>query len=119
MNDISKLTIYHNPHCSKCQIALATLEEQGIEATMVEYLKAPPSASELDDILTKLALQPRELMRQHEAAYQQQGLDNPDLSRAQLIEAMVANPILIQRPIMVREDRAVVARSPESIQSIL
>ena len=113
------VTIYHNPKCSKSRQTLALLVERGIEPRIVEYLKTPPSAKELDAILHKLGLAPRGLMRTNEAAYMQAGLDDPKLNRMQLIDAMVANPSVIERPIVVHADRAAIGRPPENVLAIL
>ncbi|HMI91097.1 MAG TPA: arsenate reductase (glutaredoxin), partial [Polyangiales bacterium] len=94
------VTIYHNPKCTKSRQTLALLEQRleqrGLKPTVIEYLKTPPSAEELDAILKRLALEPRELLRTKEDAYAEAGLDDPKLTRAQLIAAMVAHPILIE-----------------------
>lgn len=113
------VTIYHNPKCSKSREALALLRARGVEPVVVEYLRTPPSAAGLDDILRKLGKEPRELMRTREAPYRENGLDNPSLSREQLIAAMVAHPILIERPIVLHEDKAALGRPPEAVLAIL
>jgi arsenate reductase len=113
------VTIYHNPHCSKSRQTLALLRSRGIEPRVVEYLKTPPCAAELDAILERLGMQPRELLRTQEAAYAQAGLSDPGLTRAQLVAAMVANPSLIERPIVVNGERAAVGRPPENVLAIL
>jgi arsenate reductase len=117
MND--SITIYHNPRCSKSRATLALLEQQGKQATVVEYLKTPPSAAELDEILTLLELEPRALLRTKEVEYKTAGLDNPDLTRVQLIEAMVKYPKLIERPIVIRNGKAALGRPPEKVLDIL
>ena len=89
------------------------------EVRIVEYLKAPPSESELRRILKLLGMQPRELMRRKEKEYKENGLDNPDLSRDQLIDAMIAHPRLIERPIVVKDGKAALGRPPESVLEIL
>ncbi|VFN07542.1 MAG: arsenate reductase [Candidatus Kentron sp. G] len=114
-----KTVIYHNPKCSTCRKALNLLAERNVEVEIVEYLKTPPSQRELEDILTKLGLEPRELMRNKEKLYQEKGLDNPDLDDATLIRAMVENPILIQRPIVLFGDKAALGRPVERIVDIL
>jgi arsenate reductase len=111
--------IYHNPRCSKSRQTLALLQERGIEPEIIEYLKDPPSAKSLDAILKKLGKQPRELMRTKEAAYKEAGLDDASLDRKALIAGMVANPVVIERPIVVSGDRAAVGRPPESVLEIL
>ena len=111
--------IFHNPKCSKSRATLALLEEQGVAAEVVLYLETPPTAGELDAILKKLDREPRELMRKGEAAYKDKGLDDEGLSRDALLEAMVGEPILIERPIVVNGDKAAVGRPPESVLDIL
>lgn len=114
-----KVKIYHNPRCSKSRQTLQLLKDRGIEPEIVEYLKTPPSASELDDILHKLDIEPRELMRKQESEYRESGLDNAALDRQALIAGMVSHPILIERPIVVADDKAVIGRPPENALSIL
>ncbi len=111
--------IYHNPRCSKSRQALQLLQERGSETEVVKYLDTPPDAATLDALLNMLGLEPRELMRKGEAAYEASGADDPNLSRAELIALMVANPILIERPIVVAGGRAVVGRPPERVLEIL
>lgn len=111
--------IYHNPRCGKSRQTLQLLQEQGIEPEIVEYLKTPPSAQELDDILQKLGIAPRELMRKNEAEYKANGLDDASLDRQALIQAMVNNPILIERPIVIANGKAAVGRPPEAVLAIL
>lgn len=113
------VTIYHNPRCSKSRQALALLEEEGIIPTVVKYLDTPPDAATLGNLLDMLGLQPRELMRKGEAEYADLNLANPDLTRAQLIEAMVAHPRLIERPIVVSDGQAIIGRPPEKVLDIL
>ena len=86
---------------------------------IIEYLKTPPSAEELNDILQKLGMEPRELMRKKEAEYKASGLDDKTLDRQSLINAMVNNPILIERPIVVANDKAAIGRPPEAVLAIL
>jgi arsenate reductase len=113
------VTIYHNPRCSKSRSALQLLRARGIEAVVVEYLQTPPDAETLDRLLKLLAMEPRDLMRKGEAEYKQLDLDDARLSRARLIEAMVKHPILIERPIVVKGDKAVVGRPPERVVELL
>ncbi|MCG8463300.1 MAG: arsenate reductase (glutaredoxin) [Xanthomonadales bacterium] len=107
--------IYHNPRCSKSRQTMALLEEQSIDAQVVEYLKTPPNADELQEILNLLQMKPRELMRRKEAVYKELNLDDDALSDAQLIQAMVNNPILIERPIVVANGKAAIGRPPEQV----
>ena len=113
------VTIYHNPRCGKSRATLKLLEERGIAPEIVEYLKTPPDAATLDELLTKLGLEPRELMRRKEAPYGENGLDDAGLGREALIAAMVANPILIERPIVVSGGKAALGRPPEAVLEIL
>lgn len=111
--------IYHNPRCSKSRQTLELLHEHNIEADIVEYLKTPPSKAELEALLNMLGLEPRELMRTKEAEYKELGLDDESLSREALIDAMVANPKLIERPIVIHNGKAAIGRPPEKILDIL
>lgn len=113
------VVIYHNPRCGKSRSTLELLRSKGVEPTVIEYLKTPPSAAELEDILGKLGLEPRELMRKNEAAYQEAGLADASLDRATLIAAMAANPILIERPIVLAHGKAAIGRPPENVLAIL
>ena len=114
-----ELTIYFNPKCSKSRLSLELLEQQGQQAEVIEYLNTPPDAATLEAILDMLGMEPRELMRKHEKEYAAAGLDNPELSRAELITAMIAHPRLIERPIVVKNGKAVIGRPPEKILDIL
>jgi arsenate reductase len=111
------VTIYHNPRCNTSRKTLALLQKKGINPTVIEYLKTPPSAAELKQLLAKLGLKPRELLRKKEA--KEAGLDKPDLSDAQLIAGMVKHPIAIERPIVVKGTRAALGRPPEAVLRIL
>ena len=113
------VTLFHNPRCSKSRQTLELLRNRGIEPTVVEYLKTPPDAAQLDEILRQLGMEPRDLMRKTEAAYREAGLDDPTLDRATLIAGMVSHPILIERPIVLANGKAAVGRPPENVLSIL
>ena len=113
------VTIYHNPRCSKSRETLSLLRDRGVEPDIVEYLKDPPSEEVLSDLLTRLGLEPRALMRRKEAEYAELGLDDPKLSREACIAAMVAHPKLIERPIVVKEGKAALGRPPQSVLEIL
>jgi len=113
------VTIYHNPRCSKSRATLALLESRGIDPEIIHYLETPPDAERLDALLDMLDCEPREAMRRKEAPYAALGLDEPTLTRGALIEAMVANPILIERPIVVAGRRAAIGRPPESVLDLL
>ncbi len=116
-------TIYHNPRCSKSRQTLALLEEHNITPTIVEYLNDPPDADTLAGLLELLGLEPRSLMRTKEEEYKSAGLDDESKSDAELIAGMVANPKVIERPIVVRRDaagdRAVIGRPPENVLDLI
>jgi arsenate reductase (glutaredoxin) len=114
-----ELTIYFNPKCSKCRLSLELLEKQGQQVEVIEYLNTPPDAATLASILAMLGMEPRDLMRKQEKEYTEAGLDNPELSRTELINAMVVHPRLIERPIVVKNGRATIGRPPEKILDIL
>lgn len=115
----ANVKIYHNPRCSKSRQTLALLEERGIEPEIIQYLNTPPSEAELSQTLQLLGLSPRELMRNKEAEYSEAGMDNPELSDAELIALMVANPKVIERPIVLANGKAAIGRPPESVLDIL
>lgn len=113
------VTIYHNPRCSKSRQTLALLTERGIEPQLVEYLKTPPDAATLRDLLGKLGLRPRDLLRKGEAVYRELDLGDASKSDEELIAAMAAHPILIERPIVVNGAKAALGRPPEKVLEIL
>ena len=113
------IKIDHNPRCTKSRQALALLTDRGIKPEVVEYLKTPPTKTELSQILSMLGIEARTLMREREAEYKDQGLENPDLTDADLINAMIAHPILIERPIVVTKTKAAIGRPPENVLDIL
>jgi arsenate reductase (glutaredoxin) len=112
---MTAVRIYHNPRCSKSREALALLEQQGAEIEIVPYLDTPPDNATLSELLKQLGLTARELMRRKEAPYSELGLDDPDLSEAELVKAMCDYPRLIERPIVVKDGRAILGRPPEKI----
>ncbi|ATZ74195.1 arsenate reductase (glutaredoxin) [Idiomarina sp. X4] len=115
---MSEVTIYHNPRCSKSRQTLELLKEKSIEPEVVEYLKTPPNAAELKNILNKLGLSADELIRKKEAIYKELGLAGVS-DENELITAMVNNPKLIERPIVIKGDKAAIGRPPESVLDIL
>jgi len=116
---MSAVTIYHNPRCGTSRKALDLIRAKGIEPTIIEYLQTPPSASELDRILSLLKMEPRELMRKKEDEYKTLKLDRSELTRKDLISAMVKHPILIERPIVLSKGKAALGRPPENVAAIL
>jgi arsenate reductase (glutaredoxin) len=115
---VAEFTIYHNPRCSKSRETLALLQAKGIEPSIVEYLKTPPSASQLKAIVKQLGVKPEQLVRKSEEIYKSR-YANKTLSDAQWIEAMVEHPSLIERPIVIRGQRAVLGRPPEKVLELL
>ncbi len=111
--------ILHNPRCSKSRATLELIKSKGIEPVVIEYLKDTPGSSELIDILTMLGKGPRDIIRRGEAVYKELGLDDPDLNDDVLIEAMVDNPILIERPIVITNGKAAIGRPIENVEAIL
>ena len=111
--------LYHNPRCSKSLGALDLLQEKGIEPEIVRYLDEPLDARALRALVNKLGIRPRELLRTGEEEYRSLGLANDAMDDDAIIEAMAAHPRLIQRPILVRGDRAVIGRPPERILELL
>jgi arsenate reductase len=95
------------------------LTNKGVNVSVIEYLNTPPSSVELREVLNLLGLEPRDLMRKHEAPYKENKLDNPDLSHEQLIQAMIDNPVLIERPIIINGNKATIGRPPEKVLDIL
>jgi len=114
-----KVTIYHNPRCTKSRQTLELLQSRGIEPEIVEYLKTPPGKSKIKGILKMLGLEPRALMRKNEDEYKKAKLDNPKLSKDDLIAAMIKHPVLIERPIVVANGKAAIGRPPEKVLEIL
>ncbi len=113
------ITIYHNPRCSKSRRTLEILHAQNIDPEIIEYLKTPPDAGTLEQILSCLDIPARDLLRKNEAAYKEAGLEDKSLSEDDVIAAMVKYPILIERPIVVNNDKAIIGRPPESVLDIL
>ena len=113
-------TVYFNPHCSKCRTTQGILVERGIDAEYVRYLDRAPSRDELERIMQLLGIDdPRGMMRTGEPAYKELGLGAPDVDRHRLLDAMTTHPILIERPIVIRGDRAVIGRPPERVLELL
>lgn len=113
------IAIYHNPRCSKSRQTLELLRNQGIEPTIIEYLKTPPSIDELKAVIKALGIAPRDLLRKGEAIYKELGLHDSNPSDEALIQAMVTHPVLIERPIVIRGDKAAIGRPPESVLNLL
>ncbi|HEU0198480.1 MAG TPA: arsenate reductase (glutaredoxin) [Nevskiaceae bacterium] len=113
-------TIYHNPRCSKSRAAKAILDAAGIDARVVEYLKDPPTAAELDRIFTQLGCEPQAVMRFGESVAKELGLHASDVrSRAEWLDLIVTHPILLERPIVVHGNQARLGRPPEAVNELL
>lgn len=114
-----KPLIFHNPNCGTSRNTLAIMKASGELPEVVEYLKNPPSRDYLIELLAKMDLSPRELLRSKEAINDELGLDNPELSDNQIIDAMIAHPILINRPIVVTDKGAALCRPLERVFELL
>lgn len=112
------MKIYHNPRCSKSRQGLAILNDANIEFEIIQYLKTPPSEKEIKDILSKLNMKPIALVRKNEAIWKE-NYKGKELSDEEIIKAMAENPKLIERPIVIHNDKAVLGRPPENISTIL
>ena len=112
-------TIYHNPRCSKSRQTLELIKTQDIEPEIVLYLETPLDAQTIAGLLKKLGISARQLLRRGEQAYKEQNLSDTSLTEKQLIEAMVKSPKLIERPVVVVGDKAIIGRPPEQVLEIL
>jgi len=112
------MKIYHNPRCSKSRQALAMLQEAGSEVEIFEYLKTPPTPDELADVISKLGITSEQLVRKKEALFKELGLHKRTLTEEQWIQVLCKNPKLIERPIVISGNRAVVGRPPELIRTL-
>ena len=115
---MASLTIYHNPKCSKSRETLALLRAHRVEPRIIEYLKTPPTAAELKSVVAKLGIRPEQLVRKGEPVYKSKYAGR-SLSDAEWIEAMVKNPILIERPIVVAGRKAAIGRPPDSVLALI
>lgn len=116
---MSDITLFHNPRCSKSRQALQLLQEKSIEPEIRLYLENPPSRDELVELLAKLEISPRALLRKSEQDYKDNDLKDTSLSDEALIDAMVKYPKLIERPIAIRGNKAIVGRPPENVLELL
>jgi len=114
-----KVQILHNPRCSKSRATLQILNDNGVEPEILLYQDEPPDEDQLISILSKLKMQPRDLIRKGQSEYKEMGLDNEQLSDGELIAAMIKAPILIERPIVLANDKAAIGRPPGSVLDIL
>lgn len=112
------MKIYHNPRCSKSRQTLNLLKEKGVEPEVVLYLVTPPTKTELQTLLQQLNIQPSQLLRKGEKVYKEQ-FKGKDISEEAWIDIMIANPKLIERPIVVKDGKAVLGRPPENVLSLI
>lgn len=112
------IRIYYNPRCSKCRDTVALVTERGYATELIEYLVTPPGKEELRQLLQQLGMKPLELIRQGEEVFKQ-NYTGRTLSDEEWLEAMLAHPVLIERPVVVRGNKAVVARPPEKVLALL
>lgn len=116
---LKPFTIYHNPRCSKSRATLALLEQNDINPEIVYYLDSPPSRSELKALLKKLGLGIRDILRSGEAVYDELGLSDDSLSEDIIFDLVIKHPVLIERPIVVRGNKAILGRPPENVLQLL
>jgi len=114
-----KAVIYHNPSCATSRKVLGLIREAGVEPQIIPYVKEPPTEAELVDLLGRMKLAPRELLRRRGTPYDELGLGDSGLSDADLIDAMVKHPILIERPIVVTDHGVALCRPPEKVHALL
>lgn len=116
---MSDIRIMHNPRCSKSRATQQILDDRQVNYTVVDYLKNPPDKARLKEILAMLGMRPRELMRRGEAVYTDKNLADENLDDDSLIDAMIENPILIERPIVIANGKAVIGRPPTNVLDII
>ena len=116
---MSDITIYHNPSCTTSRKVLAAIRETGAEPRVVEYLKTPPSRAELKSLLSRMGMTPRALLRRRGTPYEELGLDDPKKTDEALVDAMLAHPILMERPIVVTARGVRLCRPPEKVTELL
>jgi len=114
---MKKVALYYNPRCSKCREALCLLEEKGVEPEIIEYLKTPPTEKQLKDLLKKLGLKPQDILRKKEPLFDK--FKKKKLSDTEWIKVMSKNPILIERPIAIEGNKAVIGRPPQNVVDLL
>ncbi len=116
--DKDEFVIYHNPRCSKSREALSLLEQRGIEPTIIEYLKTPPTENQLREVIKKLGIQPEALLRKGEDVFKGK-FAGRELSDDEWIAAMMENPVLIERPIVIRGGYALIGRPPNRVVELI
>ena len=119
MANQATITVYHNPKCGTSRNVLGLIRNAGIEPRVIEYLKTPPTREELVDLISRMEISPRDLLREKGTPYHDLGLGAPDLTDDQLIDAMMEHPILINRPVVVTPDAARLCRPSERVLDML
>ena len=113
------VTIYHNPSCGTSRKVLGMLRHSGTEPTVIEYLKTPPSKAELKNLLKQMGMTPRQLLRRRGTPFDALGLGDPAKTDEQLIDAILAHPILMERPVVVSDNGVRLCRPPEMVMELL
>lgn len=116
---MTNISIYHNPECSKSRAALALLEENDVNPEIIYYLETPPSIEDLKSLLEKLGLQLQDIIRSSEDDYDELGLDDETLSEEIVLDLLQKHPHLLQRPIVIKGDKAIIARPPEAVLGMI
>ena len=116
---MNTIKIYHNPRCSKSRETLEIIQQQGLQPEIIKYLKTPPSIEELNLVLSLLNLEPRDIMRKKENEYKDNNMSDESLTKNELVELMHKFPKVIERPIVLNNNQAVIGRPPESVLAIL
>ena len=111
------MKIYHNPRCRKSRETLEIIQNKGVEPEIIEYLKTPPTAKELKEVLDKLGMEPEQIIRKGEQVFKDH-YKGKDYSASEWIKILAKNPILIERPIVVKQDKAVIGRPPENVKAL-
>jgi arsenate reductase len=113
------VTIWHNPRCSKSRQTLELLKSKGVEPTVREYLKQPPSKAEIEKLIAQVGGDPRELIRDGETEFKSLKMRKADLTKADIVKAIAEHPVLLQRPIVVKGTHAAIGRPPEAVLAVL
>jgi len=116
---MTTLTIYHNPLCSKSRQTLELINNNKVEVEIVEYLKQPPTLTQLQNILSSLNLKAQDIMRKKEVEYKESGLGNASLTENEQLKLIIANPKVMERPIVVKGEKAIIGRPPENVLELL
>ena len=119
IRNVKSIRIYHNPECSKSRAALALLEENDVDPQIIYYMETPPSIDEIKSLLAKLDLKILDIIRRSEDDFNELGLDDETLSEEIILDLLQKHPQLLQRPIVVKGDNAIIARPPEDVLTLI